>query len=121
MRVSHFSIGWKNYLAGRTDSKKRNFYSTLGLGLLSGNVENIFDKTIDSSLYQIPISEGSGDFKRLTLDVGLGIDIPITGDLYFYSELRTFIPTSSYPSKYILENNDAPFPILLGGGLRIHF
>jgi hypothetical protein len=122
MRLNHFSIGWRNFLKGQTNTKHDwNLYTNLGLGLLSATVLNDFSPMPDTANYQVPVLPGRGEFKRLTLDVAIGVDIHLISDMYFYSEMKSFIPTSSYPSKYLLVNTDAPFPALLSGGFRIMF
>jgi len=63
----------------------------------------------------------TGRFKRLTLDVGLGYEYPLATEIFFYSEARLMIPTTEYPSKYLSENNNAPFPATICLGMRIIF
>lgn len=122
MRLNHFSIGWRHFLKGQANTKRDwNLYTNLGLGLLTASVVNEFSPMPDTANYQVPVLPGRGEFNRLTLDVALGVDIHLVSDMYFYSELKSFIPTSSYPSKYLLVNTDAPFPVLLSGGFRILF
>ena len=122
MQLKEFSIGWRWYLKGKADNPKSwNLYSCAGLGLMFGRIENYAKTVPDTSIYQLPILHGRGSFKRLTVDLALGGEIPLGGDVYFYTDLRTWIPTSSYPSKYLLVNNDAPWILLVCSGIRIYF
>lgn len=120
--LKEFSIGWRRYLKGGPAIQKGwSLYSNTGLGLMFGTVRNTSEVVADTTLYHVPVFNGNAKFKRLTVDLGLGIDIPLRGDFYFYSEVRTWIPTSSYPSRHLLVNNDAPFVVLFCNGLRILF
>lgn len=122
MRLKHFSIGWKRYLLGAADWEKGwNFYFFAGLGLQLGRIENTHSVTIDTSLYDVPVLSGKANFKRLTLDPGIGLEHYLGGDLYLYGEARTWIPTTDYPSKYILKNKDAPWTAMISLGLRLLF
>lgn len=122
MRLKHFSVGWRRYLKGKPDAESSwNLYSVAGLGLLLGRVDNIHSTFIDTSLYTVPVRSGKGNFKRLTLDLGLGFEYPIGGDFYLYMEGKVWVPTTDYPSKYIFINNNAPYVAMLGAGLRILF
>ena len=122
MRLKQFSTGWKKYLVGSFNSYKNwNLYGYAGFGLLLGRVTNTHSVAIDTSVYNVPVRSGKANFKRLTFDLGLGYEIPVAGDIYFYAEGRVWIPTSDYPSKYIFINNNAPFVGMLNVGLRVLF
>jgi hypothetical protein len=124
IRLIQISLGWKRYLVGTNDAESKwNLYSITGFGLIFGKATNIYSTTIDTSLYNAPQQpvNGSGHFKRLTLDLGLGLEVPLGGDIYFYSEGKIWIPTSEYPSKYLFTNNNAPFAAMATAGLRILF
>jgi hypothetical protein len=122
MRIKHFSAGWRKYLKGSADAEKDwNLYCYAGLGILMGRVENTHSVTIDTAAYQVPVLSGKANFKRLTLDLGLGWEIPLTAGFFLYAEGRTWIPTTDYPSKYIFVNDNAPIVGMLNVGLRILF
>jgi hypothetical protein len=122
MRFQHISMGWKHYLKGTFNSEHTwNLYGYAGLGLMMGRVENIHSVVIDSSDYFIPVLPGKASFKRLTLDLGLGYEIPLGGDFFFYVEARTMIPTTDYPSDHLYINKDAPLTGSGHLGLRILF
>lgn len=122
LQLKEFCVGWRRFIIGGADNPKRwNLYSNIGLGLLFGHVENNSAIIPDSSLYILPVLNGNGAFKRLTVDAALGYEKPIGADVYLYSELRSWFPTSSYPSKYLLVNNDAPWILMICGGIRILF
>lgn len=124
MRIRHISIGWKRYLKGTFNMDGGwNLYGYAGFGLLIGQATNVFDRSIDTSLYNTPANplNGTGKFKRLTFDLGAGWEIPIGIDIYFFTEGRAWIPTTSYPSNYLLVNNSAPLIATLSAGIRILF
>lgn len=122
MRLKHFSLGYKKYMVGSADSEKGlNFYIFAGLGLLLGRVENSHSVAIDTATYNLPVLSGKANFKRLTLDPGLGIEHYLASDIYFYAEGRVWIPTTDYPSTYIFVNEDAPWAAMLNVGLRVLF
>ena len=122
MRLKQFSIGWRKYIIGTPDAEKHwNLYGFAGFGLMFGKVQNTHSVVIDTALYNVPVRSGEGDFKRLTMDVGLGWEMPLGGDLFFYTEGKVWIPTTNYPSKYIFINNNAPFVATFGAGVRVLF
>jgi len=124
VRFHQISLGWKQYLVGTFDAEiKWNLYTITGFGLMFGKAKNSFSTLIDTSLYnppEYPIS-GKGHFKRLTFDVGLGLEIPLSAAAFVYSEGKLWIPTTDYPSKYLLVNDNAPLVAVLSVGLRILF
>lgn len=124
MRLRQFSLGIKKYLIGSFD-RLENFsvYGGAGFGLIMGSVSNIFSTFIDTALYTIQdnVVDGAGDFKRLTFDIIGGVDFPVSYEIFIYTEVRMHIPTTNYPSSYLLKNSNAP---LLGGinlGIRVLF
>jgi len=124
VRFHQISLGWKQYLVGTFDAEiKWNLYTITGFGLMFGKAKNNFSTVIDTTLYnppEYPVS-GSGHFKRLTFDVGLGFEIPVSAAAFVYSEGKLWIPTTDYPSKYLLVNDNAPLVAVLSVGLRILF
>ena len=122
MRFKHFSVGLKHYFKGGSDiEEKWSLYGYSGFGLLLGRVINTHSVAIDTSLYNVPVRSGKANFKRLTLDLGLGWEVFLGGYLYFYTEGRVWVPTTDYPSKYIFVNRNAPFVASLNFGVRILF
>lgn len=122
MSFKHFSTGWKRYLKGSFDAEGGyNIYGYAGFGLLFGRIENTHSVTIDTNAYYVPARAGKAKFKRLTADLGLGWELPIGGDLFFYTEGRVWIPASDYPSKYLYVNNNAPLVGMLNLGVRVLF
>jgi hypothetical protein len=124
MKLRQFSIGIKKYFIGSYETlEKFNLYASGGFGLIFGSASNTFSNYIDTALYTIQnnVVHGSGDFKRLTLDLAGGIEFPVSYEIFVYSEIRMHIPTTNYPNSYLLKNSNAP---LLGGinlGIRILF
>lgn len=124
MKLHQYSLGWKHYLVGNFEKEtKWNLYTITGFGLLFGTSKNTYTTVIDTSLYNAPSqpAEGSGHFKRLTFDLGLGWEFPLSAAAYIYSEGKIWIPTTDYPSKFLLVNDNAPLIAVLGVGLRILF
>ena len=124
VRLEQISFGWKHYLIGTSDAEKNwNLYTIAGFGLIFGKATNSYSTAIDTVLYNVPTRpvNGSGHFKRLTLDVGLGWEIQLGGDIFLYSQAKAWIPTTEYPSKYLFVNNNAPFAAMISAGLRILF
>ncbi|MEO7394556.1 MAG: hypothetical protein ABIU11_06400 [Chitinophagaceae bacterium] len=122
MRMKHFSVGWRKYLVGASDAERNwNLYAYAGLGILMGRVENIHSAIIDTVIYNLPVKSGTANFKRLTLDLGVGWELPLAGGFSFYVEGRAWIPTTDYPSKYIFINDNAPVAGMVNAGLRILF
>jgi hypothetical protein len=124
LSLKQISIGWKYYFVGSSDAEAGwNLYSAAGFGVIFGRAINNYSLTIDTSLYNIPAQpvNGSGHFKRLTLDLALGWEMPLGADIYLYSEARIWIPTTDYPSKYLFVNNNAPLAGMIAAGLRILF
>ena len=122
MRLKQISLGWRHYLKGTFDSETNwNLYGLAGFGLMMGTVTNIQSAIIDSNVYRIPVLGGNGKFKRLTFDLGLGVEFPVGGDLFLYFEGRALIPTTDYPSLYLFINKNAPFTATVNAGLRILF
>ena len=122
MNLKQVSIGWKHYFKGGSNTDDSwSFYGLAGFGIIGGSVSNSFQTAIDTSLYTVPVINGSSRFKRLTADLGLGWEIPISGDLIIYNELTAWVPASDYPSKYLVANNKAPMIVSFHLGLRIYF
>ncbi len=122
MRFKQISLGWKKYLKGSIDAEEKwNLYSTLGFGLVLGWVNNTQTVSIDTTLYNNPVRSGKANFKRLTIDAGLGAEFPLGADIFLYSEGRVWIPTTDYPSKYLFINEGAPLIGMFNIGLRVLF
>ncbi len=122
MRLKNFSVGWKKYLKGAADVENGwSIYAYAGFGLLLGRIENSHSVTIDTVEYNVPVISGRANFKRLTIDPGLGFEKYLGGDLYLYAEGRLWVPTDGYPSRYIYVNERAPWTGMFGVGLRVLF
>lgn len=121
-RNNEISMGWKHYFKGSFDAEAGyNIYSIAGFGLMFTKVQNVFSPGIDTSLYTTPTRFGSSEFYRLTIDLGTGIEVPIGGNFFIYSDLRTWVPSSDYPSPYLHSNKNVPLPFMISGGLRVLF
>lgn len=121
-RNNEVSLGWKHYFKGDFDAETGwGFYGTAGFGLMFTKVENVFTPGIDTSLYFTPLRMGNDEFKRLTIDLGMGVELPLGGDFFLYSDVRTWIPTSNYPSPSLHNNKNVPLPFMIAVGLRVLF
>ena len=122
MRFKQISIGWKKYLKGAFNAEEKwNIYGYAGFGLIMGRVDNTHSVPIDTSVYNVPVRSGKANFKRLTIDLGIGWEVPLGGDTFFYAEGRVWIPTTDYPSKFIFVNDNAPLVGMINAGIRILF
>ena len=122
MRYKHISVGWKHYWKGAYVSEEEwNFYSYAGFGLMLGRIENSYSVSIDTAIYNVPVRSGKTNFKRLTLDLGLGWEIPLGADVFLFNEIRVLVPTTDYPSDHIFVNKNAPLMGSLNFGIRILF
>ncbi len=122
MRFSHLTVGLKHYIIGSWEAEQDwNLYGLTGLGVLMGRTSNVHSEIIDTNQYQLPVLSGSRRFSRLTLDLGAGIEIPMGGDMYLYSEAKTFIPLTYFPSQYLLNYKYNPLTLNLGIGVRVLF
>lgn len=122
LRIRHFATGWKKFLKGSSEEEETwSLYGLAGFGLLFGNISNTHSEEIDTTKYNVPVLSGTANFKRLTYDLGLGIDVPMKGDLYLYAEGKVAVPAWGYPSNYLLVNDKAPLTATLGAGIRILF
>jgi hypothetical protein len=121
-RNNEVSLGWKHYFKGRFDAESGcNIYGLAGFGLMFTKVENSFSPVVDTSLYISPTRSGNSEFYRLTIDLGAGVEFPIGGNFFLYSDVRTWIPTTNYPSPYLHNNKNVPLPFMISGGMRILF
>lgn len=121
LRFKHISLGWKHYIIGTYDRDKWNLYATGGFGLMLGRVINSQSVTIDTAYYNTPVQNGKGHFRRLTFDLALGGEFPVGASIYIYSEARVLIPTTDYPSPYLVTNDRAPFTGTFCIGVRVLF
>lgn len=121
-RNNEVSFGWKHFFKGSYDAETGyNLYSIAGFGLMFTKVENNFTPSIDTSRYTAPTLAGNSEFYRLTIDLGVGVEYPIGGNFFLYGDIRTWLPTTDYPSPYLHNNKNVPRPLMLSGGLRILF
>ena len=121
-RNNQVSFGWKHYFKGGFNEETGySLYSIVGFGLMFTKVENVFTPAIDTSLYAVPTLAGNSKFYRLTIDLGVGVEYPLGGSFSLYGDVRTWIPTSDYPSPYLHSNKNVPLPFMISGGMRILF
>ena len=122
LRIREISFGWKRYIKGAyNDEEQWNVYGIAGLGLLFIKAENSYNPLPDTALYKMAATpmQGTGNFNKLTLDLGLGVERPLGGQIFVYFDLRTALPLSHYPSPFL--HTDAAFPkaFSLSVGVRL--
>lgn len=124
MTLHHLSVGVKKYLTGSVhNEEKLTLYVSGGFGLLMGKAENNFSAAIDTGLYNVQdnVISGTGRFKRLSFDISPGVEYPVGYLVFAFVEARLLIPTTGYPSNYLLKNNNAPLLGSINIGFRILF
>lgn len=118
------SLGWKHFIKGSYNEENTwNLYAAAGFGLLFSNIQNTLLTVVDTSSYQLKPSPalGSGNFKRLTVDLSLGIEYPLTSGFFLYGDLRTSFPASDYPSPFFHDQQQVPLSLMFNTGIRILF
>ncbi|RYF95299.1 MAG: hypothetical protein EOO00_04580 [Chitinophagaceae bacterium] len=122
IRLKHVSVGWRHYFKGAFNMEEGwSIYGYGGFGILFGTVTNKHSVSIDTADYEVPVLAGKDNFTRLTLDLALGYEKPIGGNIYFYAEGRTLLPTTEYPTRYLLEGRLVPITASINMGFRILF
>ena len=115
-----FSIGWKHYFNGSySNDNSVNVYGLAGFGFLFATVSNTFSTDVDTTQYSLATASGSGTVRKLTFDVGLGAERSLSGNLYLFADVRSWLPASSNPSPYLHNQRNVPLPLMLSAGLRI--
>jgi len=122
IQLRQVSIGWRHYLKGTCNAEKSwNLYGFGGFGIITGKVTNTQSVFIDTTRYTTPVLNGSSGFKRLTVDLGLGGEVNLGGELFLYGETRCWIPASSYRNPYLFINKNAPLTGSFSAGIRVYF
>jgi hypothetical protein len=122
LSVRHLSLGWKHYFKNTYDAEKKwGIYGFAGFGLMLGKVNNAHNLVLDTTDYKLPVLAGNAKFKRLTIDLGIGYEAPLGGDVYIYVEGRSLVPVTDYPSNYLYNNDYSPLTAAAEIGLRILF
>lgn len=118
------SLGLKHYFKGAFNADANwNLYGAAGFGLLFAKAENLLASPVDTNVYQLAPAPvlGADEFKRLTVDVAVGTEIPIASGFFVYSDVRTSVPASDYPSPLLHNQKHVPLPLMLNAGIRILF
>lgn len=123
MRFTQLSIGLKHYIKGHFEAEEGwNLYGLAGLGALMGAVDNSAGIALpDTMQYRVPVLDGKHRFNRLTLDLGVGFETPVGGDLFLYTEARTLIPLTYFPSPIMANTYYTPLTGVLAVGVRMLF
>jgi opacity protein-like surface antigen len=123
-RFRQVSLGLKHYFKGGFDVENDwNIYGAIGFGLMFTRVENELLTPVDTSLYTLSPAPviGTDDFKRLTLDLGMGAEYPLAAGIFLYGDVRTTLPASDYPSPLLHDTRRVPLPLSANAGIRILF
>jgi hypothetical protein len=124
-RPRQISVGWKHYLKGSFDQESGwSLYGTAGFGLMVSKVENVFSINVDTANYTYPAYpvNGNNSFRRLTFDLGLGVEYVLGSDIYLYSDVRTWVSASDAPpSVYFHDTKNVPMPVIVSIGIRLLF
>jgi hypothetical protein len=118
------SVGLKQFLRGSFEQETGwSAYGVAGFGLLFAKAENTLQTPVDTSVYKLQnvATIGKDDFKRLTFDIGVGVEYPVAYGFYLYSDIRTWLPVSNYPSTLLHNQNHVPLPLMLQAGMRVLF
>lgn len=120
----HFSMGWQHYFKGSFEEGSTwSLYGRAGFGLSFARITNSFEPLPDTTVYKImegPTRE-TGTFRRLTLDLGLGVEYPLSPEIFVYGELRTLLPASFSPSPLVHASASKTQPVWLSAGCRLLF
>jgi hypothetical protein len=121
-RTRQFATGIKYYFKGSYDNEEGlNVYGMAGIGVMSIKLTTDYTAGIDTSNYQsFPPYPGEGTVNKLSFDSGLGIEGPLGGNFFWYTEAKAWIPTDKVTSPYLLGSNKV-MPIMVGAGLRVLF
>lgn len=116
------SVGWKHFFRGAYNAETGiNVYGTAGFGLLFARVSNVFNTSVDASLYATPNVAGNTEFKRITFDAGLGAEYPLGGTFFAYGTVRGWAPASETRSPLLHNQRNVPAAVIATAGLRILF
>jgi hypothetical protein len=123
LRFRQVSLGLRHYFKGTYNSEAGwNLYGLGGFGLLLIKATNTYNKPVDTAHYLLVpyVLPGTKNIVRLTADVGFGVESPLGGGIYLYTDVRTWIQSTRFRSPY-LYNQAVPRVVVLSGGLRILF
>ena len=116
------SLGLKHYFSGTFNQPAGiSFFGLAGFGFLFARASKSSSIAFDTSLYNSPVTFGQGKIKRLTFDAGVGAEVPLGGNFYAFADVRTWLPASSNPSRYLHNDDRVPLTLIAGAGLRILF
>lgn len=122
MRFREFSLGLKHYFSGSySASDGLNVFGTAGFGFLFARMQNSFAPSFDTTAYASPIVTGQSTVKRLSFDASVGAETHLGGPLYGFATVRTWLPASYQPSRYLHNSDRLPLSVMGGIGVRVLF
>ena len=54
------------------------------------------------------------------MDAGVGWDMQLSGDIFLYNEFNVSIPTTDYPTNYLIADRYVPLLLSVNIGLRVY-
>jgi hypothetical protein len=122
IRFRELSLGLKHYFRGGHSHREGiNFFGTAGFGFLFARMSNSFSPPFDTTVYSSPIVAGRSIVKRLSFDAGLGAETHIRGPVFVFATMRTWLPASYQPSRYLHNSDRMPLTVMGGVGVRVLF
>jgi hypothetical protein len=122
LRYQQLSLGWKHYFTGSfSGTEGINFFGLAGFGYLFSKISNSASTSIDTTSYTSPVAFGQGKVKRLSLDLGVGGEEHLGGSVYLFATMRTWLPASYHPIRYLHNSDRVPLTLMAGVGIRVLF
>ena len=114
------SLGWKHYFKGSYDEHQNiSIYGLAGFGFLFAKVRNFVP--IDTVLYNVVPTFGQSKVRKLTFDLGIGVEQSLGGNFFVFADGRMWLPASSHTSPYLSNQKNVPLAGIFSVGLRILF
>ena len=114
------SLGWKHFFKGSYhEQRDYTIYGTAGFGFLFSKVRNTVP--VDTVLYNAIPTEGESKVRKLTFDLGLGVEQCLGGNFFAFGEGRLWLPASSHTNPYLSNQKNVPLAGMFSIGLRVLF
>ena len=114
------SLGWKHYFKGSyNELKDFNIYGNAGFGFLFAKARNTVP--VDTVLYNAAPAAGEGKVRKLTFDLGFGVEQSLGGNFFVFGDGRLWLPASSTTSPYLSNQKNVPLAGMFSAGLRVLF
>jgi hypothetical protein len=90
----HIFVHGNYYLVGESGGDELGLYGIFGAGYMSETAKSAISTTVDPSKYSTAAYEGSFSGSGLTIDLGAGVDIPVSSFKVF-GEAQLNLPANS--------------------------